>query len=78
MTYFLVNSITGEATSSAPTRAGIERIRNYSDAFWRKKGPEWVICEFSDALGINLLNFKQFPKSMIWDGVTIYARGAAS
>lgn len=76
--FFIVNVVTGKATSSAPTREGIERIFNYTDAYFKKRGPEQVICEFSPALGINLLNFGMFPKSMIWDGVATFAKGKAA
>lgn len=75
-TFFLVNTITGQATISAPTREIAEAKRNYSDKFIPKKGVEWMICEFPASLGITLRNFNMFPKSMIWDGVALYARGA--
>lgn len=72
--FFIVNTVTGAATVSAPTREVAEAKLRYSDKFIPKKGVEWAICEFSPALGITLLNFHQFPKSMIWDGVALYAR----
>jgi shikimate kinase len=74
MSIFLIcNSITGKATVSSKTAEGIERAFAYKDTFI-KRGPEQVICEFSDAIGINLTNFALYPKSMIWDGVASYAR----
>lgn len=72
--FILYNTVTDQATVSAPTVEGIEHALAYSDAYIPKRGPEWVICEFSTAIGINLLNFKMFPKSMIWDGVATYAK----
>lgn len=73
--YFICNVSTGQATVRAPSRELIERAYNHTDAYFRKRGPEQVICQFSKSLGITLLNFKMFPKSMIWDGVAMYARG---
>jgi len=74
--FFICNTITGKATVSSKTVEGIERSFTYRDSFI-KRGPEQVICEFSDAIGINLSNFTMFPKTMIWDGVATYAKRKA-
>lgn len=71
--FFICNTVTGKATSSAPNAELIEAAFAYRDKYI-ERGPEQVICEFSDAIGINLHNFHMFPKSMIWDGVASYAK----
>lgn len=73
--YFICNVVTGKASVRAPSRELVERAYHYQDNYFPKRGPEQVICRFSKALGINLLNFHTFPKSLIWDGVANYARG---
>lgn len=76
--FIICNTITGKATVSAPTPALIEKAYHYVDRHMPKRGPEQVICMFSRAIGITLSNFHMYPKSMIWDGVSSYAKQKVS
>ena len=71
--FIICNVITGRATTLAPSPELAEREFDRL----KKHRPEWVIAEFPKALGIGLQNFTTFPKSMIYNGVALYANRKA-
>lgn len=77
MTFLICNIISGECTVAAPTPELIEREFNRVDAYHKPRGADQMICEVPDVLGVNLTNYRQFPRNMIFDGIATWAKRKA-
>jgi hypothetical protein len=74
MIYFIFNTVTGKATSSARTRDAI--VRAYNAGWARKRGPDQVIVQLPDELGVDVDTMPKLDRAVIWKGVADFAAAA--
>lgn len=67
------NMATGEITTTCPTRELI--AHNYHNPTFRPRGPEQVICEFPDEIGLTIFNYREYPTHTLFEGMQRYIEG---
>ena len=72
--FVIYNLLTKQITTTAPTPEGIEREYAYHDAYMPKRDMMQVIAEIPTFFGLTIFNYKDYPESVILDGIALYGR----